>query len=188
MTEISIFSTLLDTGDNVRIVIPNSQVYGDVIKNYSHNDTRRIDLVIGVGYGDNLSRASQIIEDVLKADSRVLPTPEYKVAVSELADSSVNFVVRPWCASGDYWALRWDLTRALKEKLEEGGCSIPFPQQDVHVLEFPGTSSAGNSFLLISKWVTRARRWGARANERVRFSRAGQPVGSSRKQGRNQRE
>jgi small conductance mechanosensitive channel len=141
VAEISIFNTLMNTGDNVRITIPNAQVYGDIVKNYSFNDTRRIDLVMGIGYGDDIGRAIEIIERVITADSRTLRDPAPTVAVSELGDSSVNLVVRPWCAKADYWALRWDLTRALKEELEAGGCQIPFPQTDVHVLEFPGKTA-----------------------------------------------
>ena len=140
VAEISIFSTLLNTGDNVRITIPNAQIYGDTVKNYSFNDTRRIDLVMGIGYGDNIGTAVSIIERVLKSDERTLSDPAPTVAVAELADSSVNLVVRPWCKKEDYWALRWDLTRKLKEELESGGCNIPFPQRDVHILEFPGKS------------------------------------------------
>ncbi|MCP4007234.1 MAG: mechanosensitive ion channel [bacterium] len=141
VAEISIFNTLLNTGDNIRITIPNAQIYGDTIKNYSFNDTRRIDLVMGIGYGDDIGRAIEIIERVITSDSRTLRDPAPTVAVSELADSSVNLVVRPWCTKEDYWGLRWDLTRALKEKLEAGGCNIPFPQRDVHVLEFPEKSA-----------------------------------------------
>jgi len=137
VAEISIFSTLLNTGDNVRITIPNAQVYGDTVKNFSFNDTRRIDLVMGIGYGDNIGTAVSIIERVITADERTLKDPAPKVAVAELGDSSVNLVVRPWCKKEDYWGLRWDLTRKLKEELEAGGCSIPFPQRDIHVLEFP---------------------------------------------------
>ena len=121
---IAIFSTTLNTPDNVRIVVPNSVVYGQTIKNYSSNDTRRVDLVVGVSYDDDLGRAAETIERVVQADDRVLRDPAPTIAVSEMADSSVNFVVRPWCAKGDYWALRFDLTRALKEQLEAAGCSI----------------------------------------------------------------
>jgi len=135
--EISIFNTLMDTGDNVRITIPNSQVYGDVVKNYSFNENRRIDMVMGIAYGDDIARAVEIIERVITADERTLSDPAPTIAVGELADSSVNILVRPWCKGSDYWPLRWDLTRKLKEELEAGGCSIPFPQHDVHVLEFP---------------------------------------------------
>ncbi len=140
VTEISIFSTLLNTGDNVRITIPNAQVYGDTVKNYSFNDTRRIDLIMGIGYGDNIGTAVSIIERVISSDERTLRDPAPTVAVAELADSSVNLVVRPWCKKEDYWGLRCDLTRKLKEELEAGGCNIPFPQTDVHILEFPGKS------------------------------------------------
>ncbi len=115
VAEISIFSTLLNTGDNIRITIPNAQVYGDTIRNYSYNDTRRIDLVIGIGYGDNIGTAVEIIKRVVTGDSRTLSDPEPRIAVAELADSSVNLVVRPWCTKEDYWGLRWDLTRAIKE-------------------------------------------------------------------------
>ena len=136
--EIGIFTTVLNTPDNVRIIVPNSAVYGDTITNYSAYDTRRNDLVMGVDYGDDLSVARDTILRVLNADSRVLEDPAPQVAVAELADSSVNFVVRPWCATEDYWDLRFDLTRALKEELERAGCSIPFPQTDVHVHREPG--------------------------------------------------
>jgi len=136
VAEISIFSTLLNTPDNVRITIPNAQVYGDTVKNYSFNDTRRVDLVMGIAYGDDIGKAIEIIERVVTSDERTLRDPEPTIAVNELADSSVN-LVRPWCNKADYWPLRFDLTRALKEELEAGGCHIPFPQRDVHVIEFP---------------------------------------------------
>jgi small conductance mechanosensitive channel len=130
---IGLFSTTLNTGDNVHIIIPNSSIYGGTIKNYSFNETRRNDMVVGVSYDDDLQLAMETIKSVLDADERVLKSPEYLVAVMELADSSVNFVVRPWCAASDYWGLRFDLNRAFKEKLEAAGCSIPYPQQDVYV-------------------------------------------------------
>jgi len=131
--EISVFSTILHTPDNVRIVAPNSTIYGGVIKNFSSNDTRRVDLVMGIDYGDDIGRAVETIQRVVGEDSRVLSDPAAVIAVSELADSSVNLVVRPWCAAGDYWPLRFDLNRTLKEQLEAAGCSIPFPQTDVHL-------------------------------------------------------
>jgi small conductance mechanosensitive channel len=131
--EISVFSTTLHSPDNVRIVVPNSAVYGETIKNYSANDTRRIDLVMGISYNDDITRAIETMKAVLAADSRVLPDPGPVIAVSELADSSVNLVVRPWCNKGDYWPLRFDLTRTMKERLEAAGCSIPYPQNDVHL-------------------------------------------------------
>jgi small conductance mechanosensitive channel len=138
---IGIFTTLLKTPDNIAIIVPNANVWGDTIKNYAVNDTRRIDLVMGIGYGDDIQRAINTIRDVLNADGRVLRDPEAVVAVNELADSSVNLVVRPWCKRENYGALRWDLIRALKEQLEAAGCNIPFPQRDVH-LHQASTSAA----------------------------------------------
>lgn len=132
---VGIFSTVLATPDNVEIRIPNSQVFGQTMRNFSANDTRRIDLVMGVGYDDDLGVAVRTCMDVISADPRVLEDPEPVVAVHELADSSVNLVVRPWVRSSDYWTTRWDLTRALKENLEAAGCSIPFPQRDVHLYQ-----------------------------------------------------
>jgi small conductance mechanosensitive channel len=131
--EIGIFSTTLHTGDNKKIIIPNSSVYGGTVTNYSANPTRRNDLVMGISYDDDIGTAIATIERVLGSDSRVLADPAPVIAVSELADSSVNLVVRPWCDVGDYWPLRFDLTRRLKEELEAAGCSIPYPQHDVHV-------------------------------------------------------
>jgi small conductance mechanosensitive channel len=131
--EIGIFSTTLNTGDNVRIILPNSSVYGTTIKNFSANDIRRNDMVIGIGYGDDIGLAIRTIEEILMADDRVLTEPAYLVAVAELADSSVNLNVRPWCRKENYWPLRADLHRQFKEKLEAAGCNIPFPQTDVHL-------------------------------------------------------
>ena len=140
--EIGIFSTTLNTPDNVRIVVPNSAVYGQMIKNYSANDTRRNDMVIGISYTDDIRKAVATIQAVLDSDERVLKDPSPVIAVSELADSSVNLVVRPWCTKEDYWSLRFDLTEKFKVKLEEAGCSIPFPQQDVHMHQAGGASAA----------------------------------------------
>ncbi|MCL7968764.1 MAG: mechanosensitive ion channel [marine benthic group bacterium] len=134
---IGVFSTVLNTPDNVRITIPNGQVYGEPIKNFTANPNRRIDLVAGVAYDDDLQVVHDTIVSVLEEDPRVLDEPAPQVAVSELGDSSVNLVVRPWCKAEDYWDLRFDLTRRMKERLEEAGCSIPFPQQDIHLIRWP---------------------------------------------------
>ena len=131
--EVGIFSCILNTLDNVQIQVPNSEIFGSTIKNYSANNTRRIDLVMGVSYDDDLGVAMRTCLDTISADPRVLSDPEPVVAVHELGDSSVNVVVRPWVKSEDYWNTRWDLTRGLKENLEAAGCSIPFPQRDVHM-------------------------------------------------------
>jgi len=131
--EIQIFNTVLHSPDNVRIVIPNAQVTGSNIINYTANDKRRVDLVIGVSYGDDLSKVKQVILSVLLADSRVLRSPEPAVAVSALAESSVNLVVRPWVKSEDYWPVYFDLTEKIKVELEANGITIPFPQRDIHI-------------------------------------------------------
>ena len=131
--EIGIFSTIMRTPDNKMIVIRNSNITGSNIVNYSARDTRRVDLVFGIGYDDDLRKARKILERILESDSRILKDPEAVVAVSELADSSVNFVVRPWVKSADYWPVLWDLTEKVKLTFDEEGISIPYPQQDVHM-------------------------------------------------------
>jgi small conductance mechanosensitive channel len=134
---VGIFTTTLNTPDNVRIVLPNSTVWGQTIKNYATNPTRRVDLVMGISYDDDIGAAIETMNGVLEKEPRVLNDPAPVIAVSELADSSVNLVVRPWCTKEDYWGVYFDLTRALKEELESSGCSIPFPQTDVHLHKVP---------------------------------------------------
>jgi small conductance mechanosensitive channel len=131
--EIGVFATTLKSPDNVKIVVPNSQVYGQTIKNFNGFDTRRIDLVIGISYDDDISKAVETIRSIVGGDQRVMAEPETLIAVSNLGDSSVDLVVRPWCVGSDYWPLRFDLTRKIKEGLEAAGCSIPYPQTDVHL-------------------------------------------------------
>lgn len=135
VVSIGIFSSTLNTPDNVCIIVPNSGIYGQTIKNYATNDTRRNDMVVGISYADDVGRAVETIRRVLGDDPRVLKEPEAVIAVSELGDSSVNLVVRPWCRREEYWNLRFDLTRKFKEELEGAGCSIPFPQTDVHLYQ-----------------------------------------------------
>lgn len=130
---INIFSTTMRTGDNREIIVPNGSIYNGAITNYSARETRRIDMVFGISYGDDMRKAREIMQQVLDADERVLKDPAYTVAVSELGESSVNFVVRPWVKSGDYWAVRFDLTERIKLAFDENGISIPFPQMDVHM-------------------------------------------------------
>jgi len=131
--EIQIFNTLIDTPDNIRAIIPNAKVTSDNIKNYSTNGTRRVDLVIGVSYEDDLRKAQEVMERVLAGDSRVLKDPPAKVAVFELAESSVNFVVRPWVKEADYWDVYCDTTGRIKMALDDAGITIPFPQRDIHI-------------------------------------------------------
>lgn len=131
---IRIFSTEVSTGDNVRVTVPNSQVFGTQVRNFTANDTRRIDLTVGVGYGDDLDDAEEAIRRVLDAEERLLEEPEPQVAVDSLGDSAVNFIVRPWVRTEDYWAVRRDLVRALKEEVEAAGCGFPYPSRDVYVV------------------------------------------------------
>jgi small conductance mechanosensitive channel len=131
--EIQILNTVLNSPDNVRIIIPNAQITGSTISNYTANATRRIDLTIGVSYDDDIKKAKQVIEGVLAADARILKIPAPTVAVSALADSSVNFVVRPWVKSADYWDVYFDTTAKLKTTLESNGITIPFPQREISI-------------------------------------------------------
>ena len=135
--EVQILTTVLKTGDNKRVIIPNSQIMGTTITNYSANDTRRVDLVVGVSYSDDLDKVRKELQDLVNADERILKDPAVTIAVSELADSSVNFVLRPWVNTADYWAVYFDLTERVKKRFDEVGISIPFPQRDVHVHNVP---------------------------------------------------
>lgn len=132
--EIRMFSTVLVTPDNVQITVPSGKIFGDTIVNYSTNNTRRVDLVVGIGYSSSIQKAIDVIGGILKADPRILTDPAYQIAVSELADSSVNLVVRPWVNAADYWSVKCDLNRAIKEALDANGIEIPFPQRVVHTV------------------------------------------------------
>lgn len=130
---IQIFTTELATPDNKQIIVPNSSAMGGIITNVSAKPTRRVDMVFGIGYGDDIDKARDIILDILNKDERVLKEPAVQVAVAELADSSVNFVVRPWVNAADFWAVKFDTTEQVKKRFDAEGVSIPFPQQDVHM-------------------------------------------------------
>ena len=121
------------TGDNVSIIIPNGSITSGTITNYSAKDTRRIDLTVGCGYGDDLKAVKAFLVELLAAEGRILNDPEPLVAVDELGDSSVNFVVRPWVAAEDYWSVRRGLVESIKLGFDERGFNIPYPTQDVHV-------------------------------------------------------
>jgi len=139
---ISIFTTIMTTPDNKEIIVPNGAIIGGNITNFSARPTRRVDMVFGVSYGDDLRKARRILEEIIAADSRVLAEPAPVITVGELADSSVNFLVRPWVNAADYWAVLWDTTEAVKLRFDEEGISIPFPQMDVHVPDLPAPRSA----------------------------------------------
>jgi len=136
--EVQIFTTIMKTPDNKRIIVPNSQIMAGEITNFSANPTRRVDLVAGCGYDDDLDKVRKVLEDIIAADDRILADPAPTIAVSELADSSVNFVVRPWVNSADYWGVYFDVTEKIKKRFDAEGISIPFPQRDVHVYNHEG--------------------------------------------------
>ena len=129
----TIVSTTLRKPDNQKVVIPNNMIWGDIITNITGTSKRRVDLVFGIGYSDDIAKAQKILEDILANNKSILEDPEPVVKVHELADSSVNFVVRPWVETENYWDVYWDITRAVKERFDAEGVSIPFPQRDVHV-------------------------------------------------------
>ncbi len=129
---ISIFSTVMRTVDNKELIIPNGSIYEGIITNYSAKENRRIDMIVGIGYDDDIRKAKDIIWEVLKSDERILKDPAPTVAVDELADSSVNFVVRPWVKTADYHSVRFDFNEKIKLTFDEKGVSIPYPQMDIH--------------------------------------------------------
>lgn len=131
--KMSLVSTSLLTMDNQLFVVPNSKIWGDVIKNVTAQDIRRIDMVFGISYSDDIPKAELILEDILQSHDKVLDTPESTVRLHTLGASSVDFVVRPWVKVDDYWEVYWDVTRTVKLRFDEEGISIPFPQRDVHV-------------------------------------------------------
>ena len=131
--QIDIFSTIIMTADNQKIIVPNSGITSGVITNVNAEPTRRIDLVIGIGYDDDIRKAKATLERIIGADGRILKDPAPTIAVAELADSSVNLVLRPWVKSEDYWDVRFNLVETIKLTFDEEGISFPFPQQDVHM-------------------------------------------------------
>lgn len=133
--EVQIFTTVLKSPDNKRIIVPNSHVMGNTIVNYSTMSQRRIDLTVGVGYDVDLDKTRQVLMDILTQDDRVLDDPAPVIGITALAESSVNFVVRPWTESSNYWPLYYDLNERIKKRFDAEGISIPFPQRDVHVYE-----------------------------------------------------
>lgn len=130
---VNIFNTMLRSGDNREIIVPNSQIYGGLIINITARDTRRIDMVFGIGYDDDIRTAMRLINEVIEKDERILKDPAPALSVAELADSSVNINVRPWSKTSDYWAVRSDLLLNIKAAFDANGISIPYPQRDVHL-------------------------------------------------------
>ncbi len=131
--DIQIFNTILKTPDNKTIIIPNGGLSTSSMTNYSTEENRRVDFTFGIGYSDDIDKAKKVIDGVIKADSRIFSDPEPFIAVSELADSSVNFAVRVWSKASDYWGIYFDMTENIKKAFDKEGISIPFPQRDVHL-------------------------------------------------------
>jgi small conductance mechanosensitive channel len=130
---IHIFTTQLKTVDNKTVIVPNAKMTADNIVNWTVKGTRRVDMTFGIGYNDDIDKARRLIADIVERDDRVLKDPAPQIAVAELADSSVNFVVRPWVTAADYWGVYFDLTENIKKAFDANGVSIPFPQRDVHI-------------------------------------------------------
>ena len=135
---ISLFISELATPDNVQILVPNSQVWGTVVKNYSHHTTRRVDLVMSNDYDDDIDKAQSVVENVVKADTRVLADSAPMVVVWNLAESSVDLTIRVWCQAGDYWPLKFELTKRLKQQFDAEKLTIPFPQRTLHMVKAEG--------------------------------------------------
>ncbi len=133
--EIQIFTTQLKSPDNRTIVAPNAKIMGDTITNYTTKGTRRVDVVFGIGYGDDIDKARKVIAEIAASDVRVLETPAPVVLVSELADSSVNLTLRAWAKAEDYWSVTFDTLEKVKKRFDAEGISIPFPQRDLHIYE-----------------------------------------------------
>ncbi|MBN1931272.1 MAG: mechanosensitive ion channel [Desulfobacterales bacterium] len=129
----NLVSTTIKTPDNQNVIVPNGKIWGDVITNITGNDIRRVDFVFGIGYDDDIAKAQSVLEQILSEHQKVLKSPAPLIKVHELADSSVNFICRPWARTSDYWDVYWDITRAVKERFDAEGISIPYPQQDVHI-------------------------------------------------------
>ncbi|NIQ88867.1 MAG: mechanosensitive ion channel family protein, partial [Deltaproteobacteria bacterium] len=135
----TIVSTTLRTLDNQKVIVPNNKIWGDIVTNVTGTRQRRVDMVFGIGYSDDIAKAQKILEEILANHEAVLKDPEPVVRVHELGDSSVNFVVRPWVKTENYWDVYWDVTRSVKERFDAEGVSIPFPQRDVHMHQMPAT-------------------------------------------------
>lgn len=136
--EVQILTTVLKTGDNKTVIVPNSQIMNSVITNYSANDQRRIDMVIGVSYADDIDKVRATLKELVAAEDRILDEPACLIAVSELAASSVNFVLRAWVKRPDFSSVKFDLTEAIKKRFDREGISFPYPQQDVHLYRESG--------------------------------------------------
>jgi small conductance mechanosensitive channel len=129
----NLVSTTIKTFDNQIIIVPNGSIWGGVIKNVTGSDTRRVDMTFGISYDDDISKAERVLNDIVSSHKLVLKAPETVIKLNELADSSVNFICRPWVKTADYWTVYWDITREVKERFDREGITVPYPQQDIHI-------------------------------------------------------
>jgi len=137
---VSLVNTTILTYDNKKVIVPNKDVWGQVITNISGMPTRRVDMVFGIGYDDETDKALSILENIVKEHESVIDDPAPVIRINELADSSVNFICRPWCKTGDYWVVQSEITDRVKKEFDAAGISIPYPQTDVHLHAIPGGS------------------------------------------------
>jgi small conductance mechanosensitive channel len=151
----NLVSTTIQTFDNKRMVVPNNKIWNDVITNATAVSERRVDMEFGIGYDDDIDKAHAILLDIITAHPKVLEEPEPTVRVHTLADSSINFIARPWALTADYWDVYWDVTRAVKQRFDEAEIGIPFPQRDVH-LYIHGRDSDAAASILPSRKASRA--------------------------------
>jgi small conductance mechanosensitive channel len=142
---LNLVSTTITTVDNKRMVVPNNTIWGNIITNATGSMTRRVDMTFGIGYDDDIGKAKEVLEQIVADHPKVLDTPEPVIQLHELADSSVNFVCRPWTRTADYWSVYWDITREVKERFDKKGISIPYPQRDIHVYQEKTTSAKSDS-------------------------------------------
>jgi small conductance mechanosensitive channel len=135
VSEMSLVSTSVLTVDNQKLVVPNNKIWGDVIRNVTAQNSRRIDMTFGIGYSDDIAHAERVLNEIVQSEERVLDDPEPVIRLHNLGESSVDFIVRPWVRTTDYWEVYWDITRKVKERFDAEGISIPFPQRDVHIFQ-----------------------------------------------------
>jgi small conductance mechanosensitive channel len=140
--QMSLVSTTILTFDNQKLIVPNNKIWGDVIRNRMSETTRRVDMVFGIGYADDVDRAERVLRDIVKSHELTLVDPEPTIQLNNLGDSSVDFIVRSWTKTDDYWKVYWDVTREVKRCFDAEGISIPFPQRDVHVYNYPSGQSS----------------------------------------------
>lgn len=139
---IKIFNTIMRTGDNQEVIVPNGQIYGGTITNITARDTRRIDLVIGIGYDDNIAKAKELLEKIMADNAKILKDPAPAIMVLDLGESSIDLAVRPWVNTSDYWGVRSEMLQTIKEVFDDQGISIPYPQRDLHIVTQEGLAKA----------------------------------------------